>query len=443
MIVVAKFGGSTLKDAADYRRAADVIAGKRAKGDEVVAVVSATYKTTDELIAAAKASEGGDSSAFEKIFEKHAAIAGKLNDKAAPGAKNGLEGAKALLSKFLAIDEMEVRSAAMQSLGERMSAVLLAAFLEEKGVAATAVSAEDAGILAMGGVLNGTVVMEETKRNVAARVKPMLKKTVPVVTGYFGVRENGEILLFGRGGSDYSAGIMAACLGAGALEFWKDVPGFMSADPKTVPGARLLEKISYREVEELGYMGAKVMHPRAVVPLKGTGTPVYIRNILKPGQKGTVVSEGRSKPGAKAVAGKEAAVVTVKGVAYATAPGMAASVFAALERVGVSVDLISTSEVDISFTTGPGDADKAAGALKELREAEEVTVEKGLATVGVVGEGLRESGDAAKLFSFLAEESGDVTLVSQDAREIAISFAVPAAKMKECIRRVHEKVIGR
>ncbi len=440
MLVVAKFGGSTLSNADDYARVAGIIRDKAAKGERIAAVVSATFGTTNELIAA----RGGKD--FDAIFEKHARIAGQLGS----GTRDKINSLRDSLRNSLraSLEKMQMRgesagigaSPFVQSFGERLSAILLEGFLAKAGVRAVALDSEGAGIVANGSGDKGVADIRETRENLQVRLRPLLETGVVVLTGYYGVSKKGGVVLFGRGGSDYSAGVVAACLQADAVEFWKDVSGFLTADPKMVAKARFIDSLSFNEVEELGYLGAKVMHPRAVLPLRGTSTLVFIKNVLKPLERGTVVTEKAAARGAKAVAGKPASIITVREAAFAAAPGMAASVFSALAKANVSVDLISTSEVDISFTTSPDETGKAVEAMKGVKDIEEVTVERDVCRIGVVGEGLRQNG-APELFSYLAGNSSDVRLVSQDAGNASISFVMPAGKMKECLNELHRKLI--
>jgi aspartate kinase len=428
MLVVAKFGGSALSDAQDYVRVAGIICDKTRKGERIAAVVSATFGTTNELIAARSEKD------FDAIFEKHARMAAQLGS----GTRDRMESLRASL-KTARGDGV---SAFVQSFGERLSAILLEGFLAKAGVRTVVLDSEGAGIAATGSSDKGVADIRETRKNLQARLKPLLETSVVVLTGYYGISKKGGVVLFGRGGSDYSAAVIAACLGANTVEFWKDVPGFMSADPKIVGKARFIDALSFNEVEELGYLGARVMHPRAVLPLRGTSTRVFIKNVLKPLERGTVVTEKAAARGAKAVAGKSASIITVREAAFAAAPGMAANVFSALAKANVSVDLISTSEVDISFTTSPDETGKAVEALKEVEDIEEVTVERDVCRIGVVGEGLHQDG-APEVFSYLAGNSSDVRLVSQDAGNASISFVMPAGRMKACLNELHQKLIER
>jgi aspartokinase/homoserine dehydrogenase 1 len=290
-----------------------------------------------------------------------------------------------------------------------------------------------------------------TDRAVQRVLAPLLARgIVPVVPGFIGVTPDGEVATLGRGGSDLTATLLARGLGAGRVSLWKDVPGLLTADPRVVPDARVIPQLHAREAAELAYYGAKVLHPRALIPVTGRRIPVFVRPFADADAPGTEVSErvgaGRNPVKALTAAGGQA-LLTVTGNGMLGVPGIAARTFAALHGRGISVSLISqaSSEHSICFSVPEPLAGEAGAALeREFRgeiargEIDGVEVSPGMATIAVVGLGMHGTpGIAAGVFSALANGGINVVAIAQGSSELNISVVVDARQAPEAQRRVH------
>jgi aspartokinase/homoserine dehydrogenase 1 len=280
---------------------------------------------------------------------------------------------------------------------------------------------------------------------------PLLAKgVVPVVPGFIGATPEGEVATLGRGGSDLTATLLARGLGAARVSLWKDVPGLLTADPRVVPDARVIPQLHAREAAELAYYGAKVLHPRALIPVTGRRIPVYVRPFADPASPGTEVSErvgaGRNPVKALTAAGGQA-LLTVTGNGMLGVPGIAARTFAALHGRRISVSLISqaSSEHSICFSVPEPLAEDARDALeREFRgemtrgEIDGVEVSPGMATIAVVGLGMHGTpGIAAGVFSALAAGKINVVAIAQGSSELNISVVVETRQAADAQRRVH------
>ncbi len=329
-----KFGGGCLRDSHSIAQACAIISTQK----PVVAVVSAISGVTELLISAigqAKRRERAIPPIIEALKTRHAAI---INELCPTGqAKRRLQGA--IASQIFQIERLltgiafhrdltpAVR-ARLLSHGERLAARLLAGVLECLGTRAMALDAHVAGVCTDENYENASIDRDRTRKALGVRVAPLLRRgMVPVIPGFFGRGPGGAITLLGRNGSDYSAAAVAFALRADRLEVWKDVGGFMSADPALVPDARRLDRLSFAEAAELSYFGAKILHPRTVEPLAGTRTRVFVRNMEDPAGAGSEIVAGRSGRCAD-VAGIAAnthlAVIRVHGAGIGGKPGLLA-----------------------------------------------------------------------------------------------------------------------
>jgi aspartokinase/homoserine dehydrogenase 1 len=290
-----------------------------------------------------------------------------------------------------------------------------------------------------------------TDRLARRALRPLLVRgVVPVVPGFIGGTASGEVTTLGRGGSDLTATLLARALGAGRVSLWKDVPGFLTADPRVVGDARVIPELHTREAAELAYYGAKVLHPRALIPLAGRKIPVFVRPFADPTSPGTEVSErvAAARLPVKALsAAPHQALVTVAGSGMLGVPGIAARTFAALQARQISVSLISqaSSEHSICFSVPESAARDARLALErefreeiDRREIDGVDVRLAVATVAVVGLGMAGTpGVAAGVFSALAAGGINVVAIAQGSSELNISVVVEAERAADAQRRIH------
>jgi len=451
---VWKFGGASLADGEAITRAAARIA---AHGGPLVVVASALGGMTDLLIAAAGHAVDGRMVEAERAAEMfqsqhHAAARSAVKDRAALAdviaeIDRSTTEFRELCRAVSVLRHLEARTRdAMVCRGEQLSARLLAAaigssrFVDALDVVRTD---DDHG--------GAAPLIPETGVLAKELIKPLLSRgVVPVVTGYIGRARDGSITTLGRGGSDLTATLLSRVLGARRVVLWKDVPGILTADPRLVPDARLIPELHHQEAAEVAHYGAKVLHPRALIPISGTRIALHVRSFINPDIPGTEVTARHVEPGfpVKALAilpGQ--AVVTVAGKGMVGVHGIAARTFAAVdgERLSVSTIFQGSSESSIGFTVAESEADRAVASVsKAFRHEIEtglidgVSARKGMAVIAVVGEGMAGTpGIAARVFSALEAGGLNVVAIAQGSSERNISFVLVAKEAPEAARRVH------
>ncbi len=455
---VWKFGGASLADAAGVRRAAALIAGHPGP---LVVVCSALAGVTDQLLTGARQALAGDDKQARRTA---AALAARHRRVAEENVPRG-PGRRAVLAAIdTAFDEYRDLCAAVRVLGgltpdasdaivsrgERLSAQLMAAVLA--GDRRKAVYVDATAFVRTDGH-HGAAAPDLAATSALARrqLQPLVRsRRIPVVPGFIGLGPDGTVTTLGRGGSDLTATLLGRALSAREVVLWKDVAGILTADPRLVSDARLIPELHHREAGEVAHYGAKVLHPRALIPIAGTRMVLRVRSFLDPSQPGTEVSARRGAPGypVKAIAlVRNQAVVTVAGKGMVGVHGIAARTFVAVdeERLSVSTIFQASSESSIGFTLPEADADRAVAALRRAFAAElrtglidAVTARTGVAVVAVVGEGMVGTpGIAARVFSALAAAGISVVAIAQGSSERNISFVVAESDAPEAARRVH------
>ena len=359
----------------------------------------------------------------------------------------------ALLRSVATLRECSPRSLdAILSYGERISAPIVAATLTRNGVTAEALSAE--GLLITDDSFGqANPIAELTRERVAAQLLPRMRYgTVPVVTGFVGSTADGVTTTLGRGGSDYSAAVLAAALDARECRIYTDVSGVYSADPRIVPDAKPLPAISYAEAAELSYFGAKVIHPRTVLPAVEAGIPVRILNTFAPADPGTTITASTPKDDTVVKATTslgDLGMVTVQGAGMSGVPGFAARVFDTTAAEQVSVLMISqaSSENSICLVVPNESVKPLESALRKMfskelarHDVEKVAIEAPVAIVSAVGEGMRGTpGVAARLFSAIAQAKVNVLAIAQGSSELNISLVVHEKDRETAVRAVHRE----
>jgi bifunctional aspartokinase / homoserine dehydrogenase 1 len=456
---VHKFGGASLADPPAVRHAIEIL--KRGRHQPPVVVVSAMAGVTDALLEVARTARSGAESTvtalIARLRSRHTEVARSLLP-AGPGRDSVLtaigeafEELDALSQGLRLLQELTPRTTdTLIARGERLSARIFAAALESQGTATQYVDAVEL-IHTDGSFGQASPDFAGTDRAVQLVLAPLVSRNiVPVVPGFLGVTPKGEVATLGRGGSDLTATLLARALGAKRVNLWKDVAGLLTADPRVVPDARVIPQLHTREAAELAYYGAKVLHPRALIPIAGRRISLQVRPFANPGSPGTEISErveaGRLPVKALTAAGGQA-LITVTGNGMLGVPGIAARTFAALNRRGISVSLISqaSSEHSICFSV-PETATEPArqGLLDEFqheirgREIDGVEVSPGMATIAVVGLGMHGTpGVAATTFGALAAGDINVVAIAQGSSELNISVVVSADQAAEAQRRIH------
>ncbi len=452
---VLKFGGTSLGNSERVREVASIIATQSEKGP-TVAVVSALGHVTDELVTASELATAGDErygARLRELRELHLKSVEELarpedQERVAKSVETLMAGLDELLQGVSLVKECTPRTQdGVLSVGERLSAILVAAALRAHGTEAEACDAKDL-IVTDANFGSANVILKTTREQVV----PHFEQAAPlqVVTGFIGGTTTGDTTTLGRGGSDYTATLLGAILEAEVVEIWTDVNGVMSADPRIVQEAFSLESLNYDELMELSHWGAKVMHPAAVQPARESGLPILIRNTLNRDFEGTEV-QGVAAPGRGPVRGiasiNDVSLLRLEGTGLQGAPGTAERLFGALARARISVILITqaSSERSICFAVEPHKLDEAVELIHEAFEleraaglVEDLVVERRCSILAAVGEAMRESpGIAGRIFDVLGHHRVNVRAIAQGSSEINISFVVTQDDEERALRAVH------
>lgn len=456
-VVVHKFGGSSLADAACFRQVAAIVEGL--PETRIALVLSACRGVTDQLIGLITAAEGTYQetceNGVERLQQRHEGIAAELLDAAALAEfRQRLRDDLADLRRMLHTVTL-VRSAGRElrdlvaGFGELWSTRLFTAFLQGRGKR-QGVSWVDAReiVIVEWGPLGPGVVWEQSRANAARRIGHDAPATL-VIPGFVATDTRGLQTTLGRNGSDFSASIFGALLDAAEIVIWTDVDGVLSADPRQVPDARIIDSLSYHEAMELAYFGAKVIHPQTMAPAVEKAIPIRIRNTFAPDGAGTlIVAAPQSALLVKGITSiDDIALVNLEGAGMIGVPGTAHRLFGALHEAGISVILISqgSSEHSICFAVPAGQAPAAERAVRwafagELRDGQIQSVElaSGCAIIAIVGDGMAGShGIAGKLFTALGNVGVNIRAIAQGASERNISLVVDRRDTAKALRAVH------
>jgi aspartate kinase len=457
---VLKFGGTSVGDARAIALVVNIVREEAAQDPNTVVVTSAMRGVTDQLINSARAAAIGDRQPYRDarlaLIGRHhdaaEALVGDLDELLGlqAGTDERIRDFERLCMAVAILGELTDRGLAVISgLGERLLAPILAAAMRAKGVPAEFVDAGEL-IVTDDNYASATPDMAATRVKTRARLLPMLEKgIIPVVTGFVAVTPDGAPTVLGRGGSDYSAAILGAALDADEVQIWTDVDGVLTADPRIVPEARPLNELTYSEAAELAYFGAKVLHPKTMLPAIDRGIPISVRNTFNPGFPGTMVvaqtGNGGSVKALTVIRGL--ALVTVAGRGMMGVPGIAARTFSAVAQKGANVLMISqaSSEQSICFIVPELDAPGVVTALETAfadeirrREIDGVSFVRDVVIVAVVGEGIRTTpGIAARVFGAMGDNNVNVVAVAQGSSEANMSLVLAADDADAAVRYIH------
>jgi aspartate kinase len=448
-MIVYKFGGTSVADAERLRQAAGLVADR--EGPRVV-VVSALAGVTNELVELAFEAVIGSKAGIDRhlkvVSTRHIDVASVLLRELAD--RDRLMGRlDAVLTRLAAVafqgletSDLEAArrlSDEVSAVGEDLSAEMMAAALQQEGLAAVSVDARD--VVRTDDRYGGAVPRdEETTRLVRHVLGPLLEQgNVPVLQGFVGATAGGVTTTLGRGGSDFTAAIIGAALGAEDVCLWTDVDGVLSAEPDHVAAAKVLPELGYEEAVELAYFGAKVIHPAAAKHAAARDVSLRVRNARNPNLAGTLIRhDTRRAAGVAAIAYKPSVtLVKVRSRPLFMAYGFLARVFDVLARHRVPVDLVATSHTSTAFTL---DEDEALDAVRdELAGFAEVEVLPELTTVSIIGHGLlQQTGILTRVFSVLADTP--VQIISQ-ASDVCLSVVVESVTALDVVRRLHAELI--
>ncbi len=453
-VVVEKFGGSILQYSEDYRRVAKVIAKTLEEGYSVVAVVSAMKGVTDALTRMSKV-ENGFEEDLKMLAERHRSVlAGVAKSPYFEEAYIEMTRLLDRLSKTLwairVIGEVtpRVRDYVL-SFGEQFSAITLWATLLSEGIDAEWLTGGEAGIVTDNSFSEAHPLLEESRRRVRGKIPKILSQgKVAVVTGFIAESVEGHVTTLGRGGSDYTATLLASFLDASEIRFYTNVEGVLSANPEIIPEARTIEKLCFEEIIELSYIGAKKFHPRTFEPLKGKSIPAKILSIYLPQGKCTLVYGkcGNDESEVKAVVTMDGlALVNVKGATMVGRIGTAAEVMHVAKETSVNISAISqpVSETVISVVVRASDAERFSKRLveklKPKRIIEDVEVVKPLTAVVTVGCGLRRSEVVESILKIASKYP--IHMFSKGLEDASITFLTNTGSAYSLAKEIHDKVI--
>jgi len=443
-MIVVKFGGTSVGDAAAIERATEIIRGRLARRPLVV--VSALAGATNSLLAIAEqAGKGqliGALRGVEALRERHLAeTAALLGEHGA-----GLEVASDLSATF---DELASLAEALSvlghvtprsldaiaAMGERLSSELVVAVLCARGIPATLIAATD--VMITDDHFTRAEPQAELIADAAQRIiRPLLASGVtPVVGGFVGATRAGVVTTLGRGGSDYSAALFGAALHAEAIEIWTDVDGMLTADPRVVEGAQLIEQIRFDEASELASFGAKVLHPSTIAPAVRIGIPVYIYNSRRPAGCGTRITFDAPRRPVSAIAGKrDVSLIRIRTPRMLLAHGFLRRIFEIFDEHRTSVDVVATSEVSVTMTID--DATHLDALLGGLTALGDVSVERNRGIVALVGAGLGDS-TTTMAQALAALGSVKVHMMSLSSGGMNLTLLVDGDRVNDAMRRLH------
>jgi aspartate kinase len=448
-LIVVKFGGTSVGDAEAIERAASIVRG-RLPGRPVI-VVSAMGGATNALLAlaeqAAKGQLIGAARAVEALRERHLNAVTAL----VPDAKAASDLATELGAMF---DELARLAEAISVLGfltprsldtiaaygEILSSHLVTAAFRARDIPAELIDARRV-MITDDHFCKAEPDAERIADAARAQLLPHLREgRVPIMGGFVGATPDGITTTLGRGGSDYSASLIGAALQADVIEIWTDVDGMLTADPRVVPGAKLIERIRFDEASELASFGAKVLHPSTIAPAVRRNIPVYIYNSRRPEGKGTLITSDAPRRPVSAIAAKSSTtVVKLRSTRMLLASGFMKTVFEIFERHRTSVDVIATSEVSLSVTLDdPSNLDALLGDLTPLGD---VSVERGRGIVSIVGAGLSDNG-LALARAFAALDDLRVHMASLSATGINLTLVVEGEHVGPAMKRLHDAFFG-
>lgn len=449
MLTVLKFGGTSVGSVEALQRVAKIVLGE--EGDKVV-VTSAMSGITNFLVGLCEDIPGKREEGLKTFEEKHLDVARRLLNDDQYAAF--LEEFRPRMEAFrrLLFDEYAMKDPYYQdnvtSQGERFSSLILCHELRALGHDAIAMTSEDCGIRAVGKPLNGSADLGETERAMAINVGPYIARGfIPIVTGFYGVKSDGLPLTFGRGGSDYSAAVIANALNADLLEIWTDVDGFMSADPRIVPAAVKIDEMNYSEAAELAYFGAKVLHPRTIEPVRKKHIPLKVRNSFRPAEPGTLISQFRRSKGEllRSVAAKtDLSIIVISSAEIAYHPDMVARIIAKISENDVTIYSISTSLSTVALLIHNNDVKATLMKLNDLDAAdiERIDVTGDVALICCVGDNLlAKCGVSGDIFGAVKEAKASVQMISEGASDVSLNFVVPMAKVIDTIKLLHAKYV--
>lgn len=437
-----KFGGSSVANADRIKHVASII--KAYKEQRPAVVLSAMGDTTDHLLEAADLAVTGtvDVAGVAKLHEDTAAELGINIDT----IKALLDELKQLLTGISMLKEISKRSRDyLVSFGERMSVRMMAAYLESEGIPAQFYDAWDIGIVSDSNYMSAELldeVWENIPKHLAA-YRDGGDNRIPIVTGFIAKDKKGTITTLGRGGSDLTATMIGAAMKADEVQTWKDVDGILTTDPRVVKEAKPVPEVTYEEAQELAMFGSQVLHPRSMLPVRKSGTPVRVKNSYNISSPGTLIVENHKNhvaPVCAITSVKHVQIFDIVSTRMLGASGFLAHIFNQFLKWDVSIDVISTSEVSVSCTVNT--KKDLSGLVEDLARVADVKLRPGKAIVTVICDVAHSSAILASGFSALADEGINVQMISQGASKVNISVLVNEDEADRTVQILHNAYFG-
>lgn len=441
---IAKFGGTSVSSASRIQTICEIV--EKERNQQPIVVVSALAGVTNLLLSLPSVSQTDKTKVLQELREIHKnLIEDFFQDK-----KVQEDILSYVDSQLAALDEISKKNLEAKELldsigafGEIISSFIVACALEAKGIAAQQVLATKL-IITDDNFGSAEFLPKPTEIRMKKILKPLVKDgIVPVVTGFIGATRDGRTTTLSRGGSDYTASIVGFCLRAKEIQIWTDVDGIFTADPKIVKDAKLIKIISFKEAAELATFGAKVLHPKTLKPAMKANIPIRVLNSFNPLGKGTlIVAKPMFSHPIRAVCMKRnITLVNIYSEEMLLQKGFLARVFAIFAKNGISIDIVSVSEVSVSLTLDNDEMLKEA--VRELRVFSIITIKRNNGIISVIGQGVSQSAHTiSKVFSILAKENIPVRMVSIGATDINISVVVVANKdVEKAVRKLHDIII--
>lgn len=461
-LITMKFGGTSVGSPEAISNVIGIVGDEVRRGNGVIMVVSAMSGATDTLLSSVREAASSNRWAYlnaaQKLRERHDDVlnqlvpAGHARESVKHEVNAILEQHTELCQAMSILGEATPRiTDAVVSFGERMSARVVAAALRAAGIEAAALDASQL-IITDSNFGSASVRWPETNAAIEAKLLPLIDKgIVPVITGFIGATADGHVTTLGRGGSDYSGAIFAAATDSDELVIWTDVDGVMTTDPRIDRRARVLPYVSYQEVGELAFYGAKVLHPKTVQPILSKEIPLRVRNTFNPGYAGTLIG-AQNEPAEtviKAVTSiRSVSLLTVGGKGMIGVPGIAGRTFLAAAQAGANILMIAqaSSEQSFCFVVMDDRTEQVKHAIEtalaeeiERLDVDRVEVLEDVAIVTAVGSGMRGTpGVAGRVFTTMGGNGVNVVAIAQGASECSISFVVAEHDLKQAVVSLHD-----
>lgn len=441
-MIVMKFGGSSVANASRIKHVASII--QAYKDSRPAVVLSAMGDTTDHLLEAAdKAVEGiVDVKGVAKLHEDTAAELGINIDT----IQSLLVELKQLLTGISMLKEISKRSRDyLVSFGERMSVRMMSAYLNSQGIEAKFYDAWDIGFISDSNFMSAEL-LDEVWQNIPQYLtdyKNGSDNAIPIVTGFIAKDSKGNITTLGRGGSDLTATMIGAAMHVDEVQTWKDVDGILTTDPRVVKNAKPISEVTYEEAQELAMFGSQVLHPRSMLPVRKTGTPVRVKNSYNIESEGTIIVEnhsGKVPPVCAITTVKNITLIDIVSSRMLGAAGFLAHIFNNFLKWNISIDVIATSEVSVSLTVNT--KKDLSGLVSDLEQAGEVTVRKAKSIVTIICDVAHSSAILASGFDALADEGINVQMISQGASKVNISMIVDDDQAEKTVQILHSAFFG-